>query len=277
MRSFFLTAVALMLGFISPVKGNDSLPQLLMQAQETVLPGMVYIRVERENLPLPDPLGTEQFTSFLQELLYSGFLDVEFYSHIRSSEALSHGIGFLISKKGYILTNGRFTANAKKIVATLPDGSEVVAEVVNSDMESNLTVLKIDTAESSFSLLPDSNLKTAAIALIQKEALYSYCGVSIGPVGPNDNRVRIWRITKDSPAEKAGLLEKDIILECDGVPVTHPSLLAKEMVFKKPGNVISLTILRAGWFDWQDITLKKEVTLTEARAWPAQAAPFDRF
>lgn len=53
-------------------------------------------------------------------------------------------------------------------------------------------------------------------------------------------------ITKGSPAEKAGLREKDIITAFDGAPVDSDHLLADRIRERKPGDTVSLTIRRGG-------------------------------
>lgn len=62
-----------------------------------------------------------------------------------------------------------------------------------------------------------------------------------------------------SPAEKAGLQIKDVILEVDGKKVTPDSPLQNVVGEKNPGDEIELKVWRSG----EEITLK--VTLAEAR------------
>lgn len=58
-------------------------------------------------------------------------------------------------------------------------------------------------------------------------------------------------VLEGSPAEKAGVEPRDIILALDGTPVPHfkpdsvvPSYLEREIERRKPGEVVSLTVLR---------------------------------
>ncbi len=53
-------------------------------------------------------------------------------------------------------------------------------------------------------------------------------------------------IIKDSPAEKAGLKEYDIILEMDGKKITEENPLADILATKKIGDEINLKVLREG-------------------------------
>lgn len=59
----------------------------------------------------------------------------------RMSSAL--GSGVIINKEGYLLTNNHVIANAEEIIVSLYDGREVNAQIVGSDPETDLAVLKI--------------------------------------------------------------------------------------------------------------------------------------
>lgn len=70
-----------------------------------------------------------------------------------TQEAQSLGSGFLISADGYVVTNNHVVspdqrAKLKEVTVTLPDGTEYPAEVVGTDPESDLAVLKITRAEA---------------------------------------------------------------------------------------------------------------------------------
>ena len=63
-------------------------------------------------------------------------------------EAQSLGSGFIISADGYVVTNNHVIqpdgrAELEEVTVTLPDGTEYPAEVVGSDAQSDLAVLKI--------------------------------------------------------------------------------------------------------------------------------------
>jgi len=54
------------------------------------------------------------------------------------------GSGFIVTEDGYILTNNHVVGNANKINVTLADGRKFKAEVVGSDAETDIAVIKID-------------------------------------------------------------------------------------------------------------------------------------
>lgn len=54
------------------------------------------------------------------------------------------GSGFIISPDGYILTNDHVAGNAKEITVTLTSGEKYSAELIGTDMISDIALLKID-------------------------------------------------------------------------------------------------------------------------------------
>ena len=61
----------------------------------------------------------------------------------RQREAQSLGSGFIISTDGYVLTNNHVIEEADEIQVTLNDGRTAVAQVIGTDPETDLAVLKI--------------------------------------------------------------------------------------------------------------------------------------
>jgi serine protease Do len=57
---------------------------------------------------------------------------------------LSQGLGFIVSKDGYILTNHRVVDRATKVMAELADGREFEAEIIGADPATDVAVIKID-------------------------------------------------------------------------------------------------------------------------------------
>lgn len=60
--------------------------------------------------------------------------------------ATSMGTGFVISSDGYVLTNHHVVDNAQTVTVRLQDRRQFEAEVVGSDQESDVAVLKIDAS-----------------------------------------------------------------------------------------------------------------------------------
>jgi len=64
------------------------------------------------------------------------------------------GSGFIIDKKGYVLTNNHVIENADKITLTLADGTQSEATLVGKDVENDLAVVKFDPKGRNLTTLP---------------------------------------------------------------------------------------------------------------------------
>jgi serine protease Do len=82
-------------------------------------------------------------------------------------------------------------------------------------------------------------------------------GVSIRPITPEDAEdaklseirgvvVNEFNPPDDSPAKRAGILEGDIITSVDGVGIESVAQLQQRVGFKKPGDVVQVTVVRKG-------------------------------
>ena len=70
----------------------------------------------------------------------------------RSRKNRSLGSGFIVDKKGYIITNYHVINKADKITVKLASGEEFIASVIGSDQNTDLAVLKIETKKKLVSL-----------------------------------------------------------------------------------------------------------------------------
>src|SRR5467141_3392542 len=82
-------------------------------------------------------------------------------------------------------------------------------------------------------------------------------GVSIRPITPEDAEdaklpqirgvvVDVFNPPDDSPAKRAGVLEGDIIVSVDGQSIESVPQLQPRLGFKKPGDVVQVTVVRKG-------------------------------
>lgn len=67
------------------------------------------------------------------------------------------GSGFIISPDGYILTNDHVAGNAKEITVTLTSGEKYNAELIGTDMLSDIALLKIDGKNLPYITLGNSD------------------------------------------------------------------------------------------------------------------------
>jgi len=57
---------------------------------------------------------------------------------------MGQGSGFVYDKEGHIITNNHVVENADRLVVTFADGTEADAEVVGTDPDSDIAVIKVD-------------------------------------------------------------------------------------------------------------------------------------
>jgi serine protease Do len=87
----------------------------------------------------------------------------EFFFGVQARPAKSLGSGVLIDAKGIILTNDHVISGASKIIATTKDGKELDCDVVGSDADNDLAVLRVRGAAGN---LPTIKLGTSSDLLI---------------------------------------------------------------------------------------------------------------
>lgn len=90
------------------------------------------------------------------------FGDDPFFRHFFGDRTYSQrvqglGSGFIISPDGYILTNDHVAGNAKEITVTLTSGEKYKAELVGTDLVSDIALLKIDGKDLPYVRLGNSD------------------------------------------------------------------------------------------------------------------------
>jgi S1-C subfamily serine protease len=102
---------------------------------------------EQENITIYETLNTGVVNITTQVMGYNWFLEAV-------PQDGGTGSGFVIDKKGYILTNNHVIDKADKITVTLADGSQQEATLVGKDVENDLAVVKIDPKGRNLTVLP---------------------------------------------------------------------------------------------------------------------------
>jgi serine protease Do len=76
--------------------------------------------------------------------------------------------------------------------------------------------------------------------------------------GMNDQKgILVAQVSEDSPAEKAGIKQGDVIIEFDGKPVEQVGPFRNEVALKIPGSNMNITILRNGERKVLSVTMGK--------------------
>jgi serine protease Do len=130
---------------IAPREGHSP----FVYVAEMVTPAVVNISAES--------VTEDRFHSFMDDDFFRRFFglpddDRSRQPRMRRSESL--GSGFIISPDGYILTNNHVVKDAEKVTVTLSDQHHYRAEIVGTDSETDLALLKIN---------PDYDLRTITL------------------------------------------------------------------------------------------------------------------
>jgi Do/DeqQ family serine protease len=138
---YFLAGIALLLVIISSLSraalpfavGDKELPSLAPML-ESVRPAVVNIATEGRIQLQQNPLFADPF--------FRRFFNVPDYPIERKTQSLGSGV-IVDAKRGLVLTNNHVIANAVQITVTLHDGRHLDAEVVGTDPEADVAVIKI--------------------------------------------------------------------------------------------------------------------------------------
>jgi serine protease Do/serine protease DegQ len=74
--------------------------------------------------------------------LFRRFFDLPSIERIQETQSLGSGV-IVDSKKGYVLTNNHVIKGAFEITVTLPDGREMLAEIIGRDPDTDVAVLRV--------------------------------------------------------------------------------------------------------------------------------------
>ena len=120
------------------------------------------------------------------------FLDYFFgqQKYYREFQVSGGGSGFLISSDGYILTNHHVAGNASKVIVTLTDGEKYDAEIIGSDLATDICLLKIEGKRFPFLKFGNANnilVGEWAIAMGNPFGLFEYNAKPVVTVGVVSN------------------------------------------------------------------------------------------
>jgi len=108
---------------------------------ERVSPAVVGINV----IEIRETVYRDPFREFFGDDPFFGpFFRDRMRDRTRRQEVRGLGSGFIISPDGYILTNDHVAGNAEEITVTLSDGRQFKAELIGSDLVSDIALLKIE-------------------------------------------------------------------------------------------------------------------------------------
>jgi serine protease DegQ len=160
---------------VNPVEPIPAAPASYADAVDLAAPSVVSIYTQR--------VEVQEINPQLQRLLRRQYI-------ARARQDM--GSGVLVSEDGYILTNNHVITDVRDIQVGLWDGRFAKAEVVGSDPETDLAVLKINIdGLPSAPLAPDAKLRVGDVVLAIGNALGLSHTVTMGIIsatGRNDLR-----------------------------------------------------------------------------------------
>jgi serine protease Do len=313
-------------------------------------PAVVFIRCEVSNPEQEEMNGPygygSPYDNFGDDFLNRFFGVPPRGARPRQAPQVSQGSGFFISSDGYIVTNCHVVKGADKITVVFDDNRELEAQLIGTDPQTDLAVLKVDGKDlpylnfansdlidvgewaiaigSPFQLeatvtvgvvsakgrqnlkitdledflqtdaainpgnsggpllnlnsevigvntaivsrsggymgigfaIPSNMAKVIANQIIDKGSVTrGFIGVSLQPVDkdiadafglPKAEGALVSEVVKDSPADKGGLKQGDIILKSNGTVVKSVGGFRNEVSLMKPGSTVKLEINRKG-------------------------------
>ncbi len=102
--------------------------------------------------------GNSQLPEFLNDPILRRFFKFDIPEHRQMPQSHALGSGVIVdAKKGYVLTNNHVIDNASEIIVTLKDGRKKVAELIGTDPQTDIALLKIETGDLTEIHLSDSD------------------------------------------------------------------------------------------------------------------------
>ena len=130
-------------------------PSTDTQIQQTVPPSILPTQ-SSQTVIVPQYAALEGTLEAIYEKYSPGVVSLQF----TTAEGAGQGTGFVIDKEGHIVTNYHVASGIDKLEVHFSSGLKVYGEVIGSDMDSDLAVIKVDVDPDELVplTLGDSNL-----------------------------------------------------------------------------------------------------------------------
>ncbi|HEY60364.1 MAG TPA: trypsin-like serine protease [Anaerolineae bacterium] len=137
--------------FSSCIPGINIQPEKIDQQSPTVVSAPPLLNL--------DTMENEDLLVALYEHINPGVVAIQIYTQAGGS---GQGSGFVYDTEGHIITNFHVVESADKIEVGFPSGLRVEGQVIGTDLDSDIVVVKVDAPEEELHPLPlgsSSNLK----------------------------------------------------------------------------------------------------------------------
>lgn len=123
--------------------GSSSLP-----AVTTVV--VTSVPDSAQSVMVPDLVSVEDTLTNLYDRINQGVVSIQVITDAGGGQ----GSGFVIDKEGHIVTNYHVVEGANQLEVAFPSGYKAFAQVLGTDLDSDLAVIKVDAPESELVPLP---------------------------------------------------------------------------------------------------------------------------
>lgn len=127
---------------------------------------------QQQATPLPPAGGTTIISPEFADLegtlegLYAKVNPGVVSIRVSSVNDMALGSGFVIDKEGHIVTNYHVVENADKVEVDFSSGLKVYGNVIGTDLDSDLAVIKVDVDEAELTPLPLGDSDTALVGQV---------------------------------------------------------------------------------------------------------------
>ena len=163
-NKYFLSALCILFSSLLLLNNAYTLPThdsqdrplpSLAPMLEKVTPAVVNISTQGKQQSRSQ--SRHQLPDFLNDPLFKRFFKFDSPQHQQQPSHAS-GSGVIVNaKKGYVLTNNHVIDNASEILVTLSDGRKLTAELIGTDPQTDIAVLKINSEHLSEVKLANSD------------------------------------------------------------------------------------------------------------------------
>lgn len=174
--------------------------------------------------------------------------------------------GVVVSEDGYILTKASELEDRKTLTVRVDDKNYEEVQVLGSDVEWDVALLKIDASglepvtwgddeevvHGTWIVSNGATSRTrrrARIGIISANAREVGAGVPVVlgvRLSADDEQIVIEEVTEGTGAEKAGVKKGDILVSAKGVELESREGLMELLKEMEPGDVLALTVERDG-------------------------------